>query len=73
MVKKKRQGFYTNNKKDSVWKYYGENDTLIAEEQLQKHKKNGVWKTYYNNGTINQVITYVNGYGMDIGKCIFTR
>ncbi|MGD0711472.1 MAG: toxin-antitoxin system YwqK family antitoxin [Bacteroidales bacterium] len=58
--KKEADGFYTDMKKDSVWKYYSENDTIISEEHYKATKKNGVWKFFYSNGVINEEVTWVN-------------
>lgn len=59
--KKEAEGFYTNSKKDSVWKYYTEKDTLISEEHYKNCVQHGVWKFYYSDGIINQEVTWVNG------------
>jgi antitoxin component YwqK of YwqJK toxin-antitoxin module len=58
--KKEADGFYTDMKKDSVWKYFGENDTISSEEHYKAAKKNGVWKFFYSNGAINEIVTWVN-------------
>ena len=58
--KKEADGFYSDMKKDSIWKYYGENDTIMSEEHYKDTKKNGAWKFYYTNGAINEEVTWVN-------------
>lgn len=59
--KKMAEGFYTNTKKDSIWLYYGANDTVISEEHYKNCKRNGVWKTFYKDGALNETRTWVSG------------
>jgi antitoxin component YwqK of YwqJK toxin-antitoxin module len=58
--KKEADGFYTEMKKDSVWNYYGENDTIMSEEHYKATKKNGTWKFFYTNGALNEVVIWEN-------------
>ncbi len=59
--KKMAEGFYLNTKKDSIWLYYGENDTLLSEEHYKECKRNGIWKTFYKDGALNETRVWLNG------------
>lgn len=55
------RGNYNNQKKDSIWLYYAENDSLKSVEQYLKGKANGKWVVYYENGKVAEEKNYVNG------------
>jgi len=55
------QGMYVDKKKDSLWRYYAEDSSLISEEFYRLGVKHGEWKTYYKNGNISTLETYNNG------------
>jgi antitoxin component YwqK of YwqJK toxin-antitoxin module len=44
------EGKYSEEKKDSLWKYYSETKKLLKEESYSKGKKNGVFKTFDEDG-----------------------
>jgi TonB family protein len=44
------EGFYKNNLKDSVWKYYAFDSKLAETGYYKNGKKNGAWNTYDNKG-----------------------
>jgi antitoxin component YwqK of YwqJK toxin-antitoxin module len=55
------KGKYINQKKDSTWLYYNEEDaTLASEEYYASGSKEGVWKVYYPEGGVAEEITYQN-------------
>lgn len=55
-------GKYVNQKKDSTWLYYSEEDgALSSDEHYANTVKEGVWKTYYPDGKVAEEITYRNG------------
>jgi antitoxin component YwqK of YwqJK toxin-antitoxin module len=56
------EGKYVNEKKDSVWKFYGgEENKLISEETYTLGVKNGSAKVYYPNGQLSEDKTWKNG------------
>ena len=55
--KLKATGNYVNQKKDSVWNYYAENDSLIAREVYKSGLENGDWKIFYPNGKVSELTT----------------
>ncbi len=59
--KKMAEGKYVDEKKDSTWRYYNDQEQLISEETFQKGLKHGIYRTYYPGGTINEEIHYLNG------------
>ncbi|MEI8204980.1 MAG: LytTR family transcriptional regulator DNA-binding domain-containing protein [Bacteroidota bacterium] len=56
--KKMSTGMYWKQKKDSIWSYFNDSDTLVAEENYIKGVKNGQWKTYYPSGKLLQILNY---------------
>ncbi len=55
------RGKYFDQKKDSTWQYFNEEDGLLsAEEQYEQGVKVGVWKTYYPEGNVAEELTYRN-------------
>ena len=69
------EGFYKNNKKDSLWRKYDINGKIYEEGKFKNNNKYGVWVTYddygrgsvenyYNNGSldsIKHIVYYMNG------------
>jgi antitoxin component YwqK of YwqJK toxin-antitoxin module len=55
------RGNYFDQKKDSIWLYYAENDSLKSIEQYLKGKANGKWVVYYENGKVAEEKNYLNG------------
>lgn len=54
-------GKYVNQKKDSTWLYYSQEDgTLSTEEHYLNTIKEGVWKTYYPEGQVAEEVIYRN-------------
>jgi antitoxin component YwqK of YwqJK toxin-antitoxin module len=45
-------GKYVNQQKDSLWKFFNEDSTVISEENYVNGLKNGSCKVFYNNGQI---------------------
>jgi len=45
-------GLYYQQKKDSLWKFYDDEENLISEEFYTKGLKNGNWKHYYPSGKL---------------------
>ncbi|MBL0341832.1 MAG: hypothetical protein IPP71_13390 [Bacteroidetes bacterium] len=54
-------GKYSNQEKDSTWKYYNEKDTLTAVENYKLGKAHGLWITYFPDGKILEETSYSNG------------
>lgn len=52
------KGHYLNQKKEGVWKSYGENSVLVREGLYINEKRNGKWTTYYANGKVSEEIHY---------------
>jgi antitoxin component YwqK of YwqJK toxin-antitoxin module len=56
------EGFYVNEKKDSIWKYYSYyTNTLTASETYKMGVKNGAEKHYYENQKVSEEIQWKNG------------
>ena len=54
-------GKYIDQKKDSLWRYFSEEDgTLLSEEIYSEFKKDGVWRTFFHDGKVAEEITYRN-------------
>jgi antitoxin component YwqK of YwqJK toxin-antitoxin module len=53
------RGNYQDQKKDSIWNYYGTHDSLTATESYKGGMKQGPWKIYYDNGKISEEVSYV--------------
>ena len=55
-------GKYIDQKKDSAWLYYTEEDgKLASEEHYLAGLKEGTWKVYYPEGNVAEEITYHSG------------
>jgi len=53
------RGKYVDQKKDSTWLYYTEEDGSLASEELYvSGSKEGVWKVFYPEGAIAEEINY---------------
>lgn len=60
--RKMAEGSYLNEKKDSIWKFYREEDgLLISEENYHAGKKNGISKTFSDEGKVLEVVNWVAG------------
>ncbi|MEI8006730.1 MAG: toxin-antitoxin system YwqK family antitoxin [Bacteroidota bacterium] len=56
------EGKYTNEKKDSIWRYFSELDgVLLSEENFITGTRSGVFKTFYPNGNVTEVIHFREG------------
>ncbi len=55
------KGFYNNQKKDSVWIYYGENDSVKTIEYYKNTLPDKTWKVFYENGKLAEETPYQNG------------
>jgi antitoxin component YwqK of YwqJK toxin-antitoxin module len=51
-------GVYFEQKKDSLWKFYDDQEHLLSEEIYDKGKKVGDWKVYYPSGKLLRVEHY---------------
>lgn len=59
---KAAEGFYVNEKKDSVWKYYSYyNKNLSAVDRFDNGKKNGVCEKYYSDGSLLEELMWKEG------------
>lgn len=64
------EGKYLNQKKDSTWLYYSEEDGTLSAEELYSHTlREGVWKTFYPEGQVAEEMIYRN----DIKEGPWTR
>lgn len=54
-------GFYLNEKKDSLWKYYDYNGLLLKEERYKEGVPHGVWRVLYDTGKPSDVTNYKDG------------
>lgn len=59
--KKASEGLYINEKKQGIWKFYNNDQVLLAEEVYENGVPEGIWKTYYANGAILEEMPYKNG------------
>ncbi|MEQ8908580.1 MAG: hypothetical protein RIC95_05280 [Vicingaceae bacterium] len=59
---KMAEGWYFDQKKDSLWKTYGANEVLLSEGAYYDGKKYGLWRTYYNNGNLAEELYYKDDY-----------
>lgn len=57
----KSVGYYNNNKKEGVWKFYNRDGKLYSSGTFINDKMNGIWNNYFNNGTISALENYENG------------
>jgi TonB family protein len=54
------EGFYKNNLKDSVWKYYGYDHKLCATGSYKDGKRVGLWNSYGADGAQDVLYDYTN-------------
>jgi antitoxin component YwqK of YwqJK toxin-antitoxin module len=54
-------GYYLNEKKDSLWRYYDYNGLLLKEERYSNGVAQGAWIVYFGNGKPSDVTSYRNG------------
>lgn len=60
--KKMASGRYLNEKKDSTWQFFREEDgLLVSEENYREGKRNGIAYTYYPGGKVSEMVTWVEG------------
>jgi antitoxin component YwqK of YwqJK toxin-antitoxin module len=59
--KKMAEGTYLETKKDGLWKYYNDLETLSSEETYTKGIPTGVWKTYFDDGKLLEECPYSKG------------
>ncbi len=49
---KMAEGWYHDQKKDSLWKTYGANEVVLSEGKYFEGEKFGRWRTFYQNGRL---------------------
>jgi len=60
--RKMAEGIFIDEKKDSLWKFYGEYDgALLSEENYKEGKKDGISISYYNTGVKAEQTNWENG------------
>ena len=59
--KKSSEGTYINEKREGIWKFYNDDERLIAEEFYENGIPSGTWKNYYHKGELLEEIGYKNG------------
>ncbi|HVW16507.1 MAG TPA: TonB family protein [Mucilaginibacter sp.] len=52
------EGFYKNNQKDSIWKYYGFNNKLCTTGSYKDGKRIGLWNSYDSDGAQEVLYDY---------------
>lgn len=57
----KSVGYYNNNKREGVWKFYGRDGNLSRTGSFTNGKMNGIWNIYYNNEKVSASENYING------------
>jgi antitoxin component YwqK of YwqJK toxin-antitoxin module len=63
------EGFYKDNRKNGVWRYYYEDGISLREiKTLMNNSLDGIYKKYYRNGQLKEESTYSKG--KRIGKCV---
>ena len=62
------KGIYNNQKKDSTWIYYGENDSIKSIEFYKNGVPDKTWKVYYENGKLAEETTFLNGKKAGVHK-----
>lgn len=58
--KKMATGYYSHEKKDSIWNYYNESEKISATEQYRNGLKHGKWLVYFENGKPSEETNYKN-------------
>ena len=58
---KSSEGTYINEKREGTWKFYNNDEYLIAEEYYENGIPSGTWKNYYHKGELLEEIGYKNG------------
>lgn len=59
--KHKAIGIYTEQKKDSLWRYFDTEENLVSEEFYKKGTVNGLSKSYYGSGQLLEELNYKDG------------
>ena len=59
--KNKAIGLYHKEQKDSLWRYFNEDETLISEVFYKDGKQHGIVKDYFPNGKLLQEQEFDNG------------
>jgi antitoxin component YwqK of YwqJK toxin-antitoxin module len=56
------EGLYVNEKRDSIWKFYSEFDSVVVSEEFYKDgKKEGISRIFYPDGTVAERSNWKNG------------
>lgn len=56
----KSVGYYNNNKKEGIWKFYDTDGKLSRSGSYINGKMNGIWNNYYNNGAVSSSVNFDN-------------
>jgi antitoxin component YwqK of YwqJK toxin-antitoxin module len=60
--RKMAEGIYVDEKKDSIWKFYSQYETVIVSEENYKNgRKDGISKTFYTDGVVAEIMTWKDG------------
>lgn len=70
--KKAAYGYYVNQEKEGVWRFYDRTGVLSSKEEFVKGVKNGAYVVYNLDGGISRETEYVNGEETGIRKT-YTR
>jgi len=55
-------GNYLNEKKDSIWQFFSQNDgTLVSEEEYRDGIRNGISRIFFLQGGVAQILTWKDG------------
>ena len=77
-------GLYSNEQKDSLWRYYNGKELLVSEDTYRSGKLHGLSRTFYNNGKVSERLIYVEGLkdgelkqfykgGQEMVKCLYVN
>lgn len=67
----KAKGIYKQQKKDSLWQYFNENELLVLEETYILDTLHGAQKTYYENQQLGEETHFSHGVKQGVWKKFF--
>jgi antitoxin component YwqK of YwqJK toxin-antitoxin module len=65
--KLKASGKFINEKKDSTWSFYDEEEKLISKEDFKDNVKNGISQSFHKNGKLSEECSYK--HDLEEGLC----
>lgn len=67
----KAKGLYRQQKKDSLWQYFNNNELLVLEETYTLDTLHGLQKIYYDNGQLGEETMFKRGVKHGVWKKFF--